>query len=99
MFKNDKLWIGIVLGLIAPVLAVVIYYFVTFYPKNVGFSEFIYYLKTYKTLLTGVSSISLVANAILFTIFINSRKDNIAKGIFVSTLIYGIGVLLIKLLR
>ncbi|MEO6917338.1 MAG: hypothetical protein ABI151_18390 [Chitinophagaceae bacterium] len=99
MFKNDKLWIGIVLGLVAPVLAVVIYYFVTFYPKNVTVSEFIYYLKTYKSLLTGVSTISLVANAILFTIVINTRKDNIAKGLFVSTLVYGIAVLLIKLLR
>lgn len=99
MFKNDKLWVGIIIGLVAPLLAMLIYYFISFYPKQVSFSEFLYYMKTYKTLLTGVSTISLVANAVLFTLFINSRKDNIAKGIFVSTLVYGIGVLLVKLFR
>jgi hypothetical protein len=54
-------------------------------------------MKTNKALLTGVSSISLVANAVIFTIFINTHKDKTAKGIFIATLIYGIVVLLIKL--
>ncbi len=96
MLKKDNLRIGILLGLVAPLVGLVLYYFVAFYSRQVGFIEFLGYLRQYKSLLTGVSSISLVANAILFTIYINSRRDKTAKGIFIATLLYGILVLLLK---
>lgn len=98
MFKKDNLQLGLIMGLVAPVIAMFLYYLVTL-ARLINFQEYIYYLKTNKSLLTGVSSVSLVANAILFTIYINSKRDKTAKGIFVSTLIYGIAVLLIKLIR
>jgi hypothetical protein len=98
MFKKDNLQLGIIMGLVAPVIAMFVYYLVTL-ARLINFQEYIYYLKTNKSLLTGVSSVSLIANAILFTIYINSKRDKTAKGIFVSTLVYGIAVLLIKLIR
>lgn len=98
MLKKDNIRLGLVLGFIAPILGAVIYYFVAFYSHGVGFMEFLGYLKQYKSLLTAVSSISLVANAVLFTFYVNARKDQTIKGIFLSTVIYGIGVLLVKLL-
>lgn len=98
MFKKDNLQLGIIMGFIAPIIAMFLYYLITL-ARLIDFSEYIYYLKTNKSLLTGVSSVSLVANAILFTIYINSKRDKTAKGIFVATLIYGIAVLLIKLIR
>ena len=96
IFKKDNLKLGIVYGFIAPILAMFIYYFIVFADK-INLSEYFFYMRTNKTLLTGVSSISLVANAILFTIFINTYRDKTAKGVFVITLIYGIAVLLVKL--
>ncbi|ULQ58215.1 hypothetical protein KJS94_08400 [Flavihumibacter rivuli] len=98
MLKKDNLRLGIALGILAPVIGMLLYYLLEFYSRNVGLAEFLGYLKTYKSLLTAVSSISLVANAVLFTIYINSRKDKTAKGVFIATLIYGITVLLIKLI-
>ncbi len=99
MLKKDNLKLGILLGFLAPLAGLVIYYFLAFYSRKVGFLEFLGYLRQYKNLLTGVSSIALVANAVLFTVYINSRRDKTARGIFVSTLIYGILVLLVKVLR
>ena len=99
MFKKDNLRFGMLLGFIAPVVGMVIYYFIVFYTRKVGFMEFLGLLRQYKTLLTGVSSISLVANAVLFTFYINSRRDNTAKGIFLATIIYGVAVLVIKVVR
>lgn len=99
MLKKDRIVLGVIWGFIAPIFGMVIYYFIVFYTKKVGFVEFLGYLKQYKTLLTGVSSISLVANAVLFTIYINSRRDKTAKGIFLATLVYGVTVLLIKVIR
>ncbi len=49
-------------------------------------------------MLTAISSISLLANAILFTIYINAQRDKTAKGIFIATLIYGITVLIYKMM-
>ncbi|HOA38097.1 MAG TPA: hypothetical protein PLQ65_11020 [Flavihumibacter sp.] len=97
MFKRDNLRFGMLLGFLAPVVGLFVYYLLAFMPRNVGFTEFIGYMRTYKSLLTAVSSLSLVANAILFTVYINTRRDKMAKGVFIATLIYGVAVLLLKL--
>ena len=98
MLKRDNIRFGLVLGFIGPLVGLVVYYFAAFYTHNVSFTEFLGYLQKYKSLLTAVSSISLVANAVLFTVYVNARKDQTIKGIFLATLIYGIGVLLIKVI-
>jgi len=98
MLKRDDIRLGMVLGFIAPLLGVVLYYFIAFAGLHVSFSEFIGYLCRSKRILTGVSSISLIANAVLFTFYVNARKDKTIKGIFLVTVVYGIAVLLIKLL-
>ena len=98
MLRTDNIRFGLLIGFLGPILGMAIYYLLAFYPHDVTFKEYLGYLQHSKTLLTGVSSISLVANAVLFTIFVNLRKDQTIKGIFLSTLIYGIGVLLIKVI-
>lgn len=49
----------------------------------------------YKTLSVALS-LSLLLNALLFTLYVNTRRDNTAKGIFATTLVYGLFVLIIK---
>jgi hypothetical protein len=51
-----------------------------------------------KSIMTAMISISLVANAVVFTIYINTRKDKTAKGVFIATCLYAIVALLFKLL-
>ena len=96
IFKKDNLKIGIGIGLVAPLLAMIVYYYWNF-SRAMTISEYFNLLITNKPLLTGVSSISLIANAIFFTIYINTHRDKTAKGIFVATLAYGIAVLVYKL--
>ena len=96
MLKKDNIRFGLVLGVLGPIAGMIVYYFLAFYSHNVSFAEFLYYLRHEPKLLTGVSSISLVANAVLFTVYVNARKDQTIKGIFLATIIYGIGVLLLK---
>ena len=99
MLRRDNLRLGIILGFLAPLLGLVIYYFIVFYPINASFKEFLYQMKSNRGSLTGISSISLVANAVLFTIYVNSHRDNTAKGIFLATIVYAIAVLLIKVIK
>jgi hypothetical protein len=98
IFKKDNLKFGIAIGLVAPLIAMVIYYYWNL-SRAMSISEYLYLLRTNKSLLTGVSSISLVANALFFTIYINTHRDKTAKGIFVATLLYGIAVLVYKLIN
>lgn len=96
MFKKDQLRFGILLGFIAPVVGLLIYYFAQF--RNVtSIPGFFYYVVTEKALLTAVISVLLVANAGVFTWYVNMRKDRTAKGVFISTCIYGIAALIWKL--
>lgn len=96
-FKRDNLKFGLFLGFLGPFLGIVIYYFYRFFPTH-SFGLYLDALRNNKTLLTGISSISLLVNVVLFTIYTNSRRDKTGRGIFVMTLVYGIIVLLFKLI-
>ncbi len=98
IFKKDHLKFGILLGILGPLIAMVIYYFWVF-SRTISFREYFYVLHTNLQLLTAISSISLLANAVLFTVYINTHRDKTAKGIFVATLVYGIFVLVYKLVH
>ena len=99
IFKKDKLLLGIVLGFLAPVLFFLGYYFIELSPKNVTLPEFWSLLMREKRFFTGLTSISLIVNAVLFTIYINTSRYQTAKGIFAITLVYGIVVILMKVVR
>ncbi len=95
MLKKNDLGFGLLLGFIAPIFGLLIYYFVQF--KNVtSLPGFFYYIVTEKALLTAVISVLLVANAGVFTWYVNKRKDRTAKGVFISTCIYGLTALIWK---
>ena len=94
ILKKDNLKLGLVLGLAGPVLGLIIVYFLKF--SSYGFLEFLDYFFNTRGLITSIGALCLLANAILFTIYINTHRDNTAKGIFVTTLLYGIAILIIK---
>ena len=99
ILKQDKLPLGIVLGFLAPLLFFIGYYFFKLYPNNVPLREFWSLVMEQRSFFTGLTSISLIMNAVLFTIYINTSRYQTAKGIFVITLVYGIAVLLMKVIH
>jgi hypothetical protein len=96
IFKKDNLRLGLALGLFGPLLGLIVIYFIKFpsYPLQ----EFLEYFMNDNKLLTSIGSLSLLVNVILFTIYVNTHRDETAKGIFIITLFYGVGILLLKLL-
>jgi hypothetical protein len=95
MLKRDQFGLGIILGILAPMLGLLVYYFWKFYP-TFTLGEFFTVLALQKSLISGIVSFALIANAILFTIYINTRRDKTAKGIFIITCIYAIAALVVK---
>jgi hypothetical protein len=92
---RDNLPMGIIIGLIAPLLGLVILYNINF--PSVSFGEFLDFFVHENRLITSLGSLCLLANVVFFTIYINTKRDKTATGIFIITLIYGISILLLKL--
>ncbi|MFN8289911.1 MAG: hypothetical protein U0U70_06630 [Chitinophagaceae bacterium] len=95
-FKKDNLRLGLVLGLVGPLLGLVVIYFIKF--PSYSFGDFLTYFMNDSKMITSVGSLSLLANVILFTLYVNTHRDETAKGIFIMTLIYGIGILVLKII-
>ncbi|MFL5808267.1 MAG: hypothetical protein ACJ749_02025 [Flavisolibacter sp.] len=95
LLARDDLKLGLLLGLITPLVVFVIVYFLKF--SAWGFNEYLQRFFSEKSLITFWGVWCLVGNIALFTYYINTNKDRTAKGIFAVTLIYGIGILLLKL--
>ena len=95
-FKKDNFLMGLIMGLVAPAIGLCIFKATKF--SAFSFTNMITYMikeQGYRTLSVALS-LSLLLNAVLFTLYINTRRDNTAKGIFVTTLVYGLLILSIK---
>jgi hypothetical protein len=95
--NRDNLKLGLILGLITPILVFILIYFLRF--DSFTFGEYMHLFFNERSLITFFGVWCLVGNIALFTYFINTQKDRTAKGIFAVTLVYGIAVLLLKLLH
>lgn len=96
IFKKDNFVLGLILGLLAPLVGLLLFKFYKF--QVFTFREtfqFMLYEPGYKTLTVGLS-LSLLLSALLFTLYINAGKDNTAKGIFAITMAYGLFILIVK---
>lgn len=94
MLKKDNLIFGLVLGFLAPVLGFAAYYLFKF--RLFTLKEFFEVLMMQKSLISGIISICLFSDAVIFTIYINLHKDLTAKGIFIATCIYAMVALAFK---
>ena len=94
--KRNSLLFGIIIGLIAPLLGMLGYYFWKFYPTY-SLGDFISIILSQKTIFSALSTFALFANVVLLTIYLNTRRDETAKGIFLISCVYAIAAIVIKL--
>ena len=93
---KDSLQLGLILGFIAPLFVFLFVYFFKF--SGYALDAFVRVFFNEKKIITFWGVWCLVGNIALFTYYINTSKDQTAKGIFAVTVVYGIGILLLKLL-
>jgi hypothetical protein len=97
IFKKDNFIFGLIMGLVAPLLGFVVFKYTKLAALSFYEGMQFMFLQPGHKLLTLAITLSLMANAILFTIYINAHIDKTAKGIFVATFIYAITCILIKI--
>lgn len=94
--KKNSLLFGVILGLIAPLFGTLGYYFWKFYPIYT-ISDFIHVILSQKTILSALSTFALFANVVLLTVYLNTQRDETAKGIFLISCLYAIAAIIVKL--
>ena len=98
MFKKDNFIYGCVLGFVAPIVGLMLLKYYKF--GMLRFREVLQFIYTQPGhgILTAGLSVSLMMNAFFFTMYVNAKKDQTGKGLFVTTVLYGVVILLIKYL-
>jgi uncharacterized membrane protein YeaQ/YmgE (transglycosylase-associated protein family) len=94
ILKKDNFWLGTLLGLIGPLIGFAIFKMVKY--SSFSLKEMYQWMTLNHNLITAWISVSLFANALLFTLYVNARTDKTAKGIFLVTVVYAVIALLIK---
>lgn len=90
---KDHILIGLAIGLLAPSIGIVIFYYVNFDMK--GFNDFLD-LSIRQKLLSPLLSLCCVINLALFYLFIQFDHFFSARGVILSTFIYGLAIVLLK---
>ena len=90
----DSLWLGLVVGIFVPVLALIMFYYSSF--TNVSFHYFIEYSSQIR-ILPKIISLCVVPNLGVFFLFMWRNHYYSARGIILATLIITFVVLGLKL--
>lgn len=100
VFTKDNLVLGLVLGFLAPFLGMYGFYHWKIGSANGSFFEFFHWIfadRRVSKLLTNMVTFSLLANAILFTVYVNTNRYRTARGIFILTMLYAIPIIIWKI--
>lgn len=94
--KYDNQILGLIIGLIAPLLVMLVYYQLNFSYMKISSFIFDMFLRN---VLVPLLSLCAVANLLCFYIFIWTNKNYSAKGVIFATMIYAFLVFGYKLLN
>ncbi|MCB9252783.1 MAG: hypothetical protein H6605_09975 [Flavobacteriales bacterium] len=76
VYKYDKLWLGLAIGLVTPLIFLTVMYFQE--------SSFV------SMLFTSFLRIGLIFNLAIFLLVFNTGFDKLPKGILLATILYGL---------
>jgi hypothetical protein len=93
MNKYDKLYIGIITGIIAPLIGVIIFYLINFSSETI----LNFLTESVKNkLLSPLLSLCAIINLGLFYLYLHFNYLYNARGVILSTLIFGLVIVIIK---
>ncbi len=91
--KWDKLLLGLIIGIITPIIVMFVYYRINFYYIRVD--TFLY--ETFmKRIFLPLLSLCVLGNLAVFFIFIQTDRYYSARGVVFATLLYAIVVFILK---
>ena len=92
--KRNVPVLGLIIGLIFPILGMLVMYLVKF--AGTPFGDFVQTMVANHKVAAMVLSLSLLANALPFIYYTNKRLDLTARGILIATMLYAVLIVLLK---
>lgn len=92
-FIWDKFYVGLIAGLLPPIIAILGYYLINYSYMTKG--EFIRYLQMGQTY-TQLITLCVLTNLVPFYLFINKEKYNATKGVLAATFVWAALVVFLK---
>jgi hypothetical protein len=89
----DHVFLGFLLGVIAPSIAILIFYYLNFSTSDLG--SFLN-LSVKEKLLSPLLSLCLIVNLGVFYLFIHFEKLFSARGVILATFLFGFIIVLLK---
>jgi hypothetical protein len=93
--KLDSVWLGMMVGIVLPVLAFVMFYYGSF--AQVPFHFFIQYSLKIGALI-NILTVSLIPNFLIFALFIWRRHYSSAKGMVIASASFTVLFILLRIL-
>ncbi|MCU0441316.1 MAG: hypothetical protein MUE96_02870 [Bacteroidia bacterium] len=90
---KDSLILGLIMGIILPVLGVLGFYYSKF--AAVDLAQFVQVATKHKVL-SPMLSLCAVLNLATFFLFLNKNYYLVARGIILATIIYGVTIVILK---
>ena len=88
--NKDNFLLGVIAGLVVPILGILMLYVFKYIPQNVSLDDFIYLVKTNKSNIPKVISLGLIACIPLIAYYNNRKRYSTLKGIFLSIMLYAL---------
>ncbi|HEU4717163.1 MAG TPA: hypothetical protein VFU15_05000 [Bacteroidia bacterium] len=85
--KFDNVILGLLIGLLAPLAALYIYYLFT-YRYQTSFSGFLQYFNSFHIVVASISLACYASNLPLFFLFVWRERYQSARGVLTATIIY-----------
>lgn len=92
--KRNVSFLGLVLGLLLPLVGIFIVYLVM--SRGSSFTTFVSTMKTDFDAAALILSLSILINIIPFIYYTNRRLDLTARGILIATMLYAVLIVLLK---
>jgi hypothetical protein len=91
--KFDHLLLGLAIGLLAPTIGIMIFYFAKFDESNLSLFLTV---SIQEKMLSPLLSLCAVINLAVFYLFIQFEKLQTGRGIILATFLYGLIIVLLK---
>ncbi len=97
LLRKDHFFLGLVLGILAPLVGFLVFYLLKFFPLGQSIQSYLHLFREQRFLIPKVMSLSLLANALVFFGYTHYHKDETSRGVLLATLVYAVVIILFKL--
>lgn len=94
--NRDSFILGLVLGMLVPLVGVFFYYCLKYLPSNYNLNDFIFLMKSNHQNIPRVLSLGMIACIPLITYYKNRHRYETLKGVFVFIIVYVLLAVLYK---